>query len=212
MIQHLMIEHSSIVDERQISSYADMCEREIDDTALDACLICSERMSLSRLHSHLATHMEEIALFVLPLTQNDDEVELIEESSQTSITDSKNASAVRPITALNASPGARITVVQQTPVKPISAGSIPVIGNFTSVNNRLPVLNYPTGTATTTTSKKKKKHITVSSNREQHLSTSPLAGGPPVFPRVHRKFLDIETLKYYDIPWEWDHVSLVSDR
>jgi len=30
-------------------------------------------MSLSRLHDHLATHMEEIALFVLPLTPDDDD-------------------------------------------------------------------------------------------------------------------------------------------
>jgi hypothetical protein len=78
MVRHLMTEHSSIVNERQISTYADMCEREIDDTELDACLVCSEKMSLSRLHSHLATHMEEIALFVLPLTQDDHENEYIE--------------------------------------------------------------------------------------------------------------------------------------
>jgi len=79
MIQHLTTEHSYVVNERQVSTYADMCEREIDDTAPSTCLICSQQMSLSRLHDHLATHMEEIALFVLPLTPDDDEEEEGEE-------------------------------------------------------------------------------------------------------------------------------------
>lgn len=79
MIQHLTTEHSEIVNEGQVPTYADMCEREIDCTALDICLICSQQMSLSRLHDHLATHMEETALFVLPLTPDDEEDERIEE-------------------------------------------------------------------------------------------------------------------------------------
>jgi chemotaxis protein histidine kinase CheA len=29
----------------------------------------------------------------------------------------------------------------------------------------------------------------------------------PVFPRINRKFLDIETLEHYHVPWEWDRVS-----
>lgn len=31
--------------------------------------------------------------------------------------------------------------------------------------------------------------------------------GAPVFAKVHRDYLSIDTLKYYDIPWEYDHVS-----
>jgi hypothetical protein len=72
MVQHLMIEHSNIVNERQVSTYADMCERQIDDTEAETCPICLENMSLSELYGHLATHMEEIALFVLPITSDDD--------------------------------------------------------------------------------------------------------------------------------------------
>lgn len=30
----------------------------------------------------------------------------------------------------------------------------------------------------------------------------------PVYPKIHRKYLEIETLRYYELPWEWDSVSL----
>lgn len=82
MVQHLLVAHSSNVDERQVSTYADMCEREMDDTRIDACLICSEEMSLPRLHTHHATHMEEVALFVLPMDPEDDEDELMKEITE----------------------------------------------------------------------------------------------------------------------------------
>lgn len=29
----------------------------------------------------------------------------------------------------------------------------------------------------------------------------------PVYPRINRKYLDIETLEHYRVPWEWDRVS-----
>lgn len=32
----------------------------------------------------------------------------------------------------------------------------------------------------------------------------------PVFPRINRKYLDIETLEHYHVPWEWDRVSFCS--
>lgn len=32
----------------------------------------------------------------------------------------------------------------------------------------------------------------------------------PVFPRINRKFLDIETLEHYQVPWEWDRVNLAT--
>lgn len=86
MIHHLVVAHSSNVDERQVSTYADLCEREMNEARLDVCLVCLEEMSLSRLYAHLATHMEEIALFVLPLNSDEDEdeqiMEITEESSQ----------------------------------------------------------------------------------------------------------------------------------
>ncbi|KAG9922560.1 hypothetical protein KCV05_g9035, partial [Aureobasidium melanogenum] len=29
----------------------------------------------------------------------------------------------------------------------------------------------------------------------------------PVYPRIHRKYLDIETLEHYRVPWEWDRAN-----
>jgi len=29
----------------------------------------------------------------------------------------------------------------------------------------------------------------------------------PVYPRINRRYLDIETLEHYHVPWEWDRVS-----
>ncbi|KAI4850474.1 hypothetical protein E4T44_02730 [Aureobasidium sp. EXF-8845] len=29
----------------------------------------------------------------------------------------------------------------------------------------------------------------------------------PIFPRINRKFLDIETLEHYQVPWEWDRAN-----
>ncbi|CAD0113469.1 unnamed protein product [Aureobasidium uvarum] len=82
MVQHLLVEHPSHMNERQLSTYADMCERDMDDKQSDACLICSEKMPLSRLYEHLATHMEEIALFVLPMDPDDHEDEQIKELTE----------------------------------------------------------------------------------------------------------------------------------
>ncbi|THW57597.1 hypothetical protein D6D20_07837 [Aureobasidium pullulans] len=75
IIEHIHNDHFDGLEAHQISTFADMCEREIDVTESEQCLICLETMSLFRLQQHLATHMEEIALFVLPLPPQDDEAE-----------------------------------------------------------------------------------------------------------------------------------------
>ncbi|THY03991.1 hypothetical protein D6D01_10155, partial [Aureobasidium pullulans] len=73
LIEHIRTDHSNTLNEHQFSVYADMCEREIDATELDRCLICLKEMTLFGLQRHLATHMEDIALFVLPYQPQDDE-------------------------------------------------------------------------------------------------------------------------------------------
>ncbi|TIA29987.1 hypothetical protein D6C78_09876 [Aureobasidium pullulans] len=75
IIEHISNKHFNGLEAHQISTFADMCEREIDATESEQCLICLETMSLFRLQQHLATHMEEIALFVLPSQPQDDEAE-----------------------------------------------------------------------------------------------------------------------------------------
>jgi len=75
IVEHISNKHFNGLEAHQISTFADMCEREIDATESEQCLICLETMSLFRLQQHLATHMEEIALFVLPSQPQDDEAE-----------------------------------------------------------------------------------------------------------------------------------------
>jgi len=43
-----------------------MCNHSIDETEKSLCLLCGAEMYLSKLQDHLALHMEDIALFVLP--------------------------------------------------------------------------------------------------------------------------------------------------
>lgn len=66
MIEHVIDTHSHNLHEDQISVYVDMCETEIHVTERDRCLICLKEMPLFQLQRHLARHMVEIALFVLP--------------------------------------------------------------------------------------------------------------------------------------------------
>ncbi|THX96308.1 hypothetical protein D6D03_08817 [Aureobasidium pullulans] len=75
IVEHIRKHHSSGLEEHQISIVADMCEREIDVTEWEQCLICLKKMSLHGLQQHLATHLEEIALFILPIQADEDQTE-----------------------------------------------------------------------------------------------------------------------------------------
>lgn len=99
MIHHLTTEHSSIVNERQVSTYADLCEREIDDSDMNACPICLDDMSLAELYDHLATHMEELALFVLPPTPDDNTIVKVAEHSVKAASSTRQSDAFKDATA-----------------------------------------------------------------------------------------------------------------
>ncbi|KAG9759091.1 hypothetical protein KCU73_g3565, partial [Aureobasidium melanogenum] len=66
---------SALGNNTEVGQSRTVYAKEMNDTRIDACLICSKEMSLSRLYEHLATHMEEIALFVLPRNPDEDEDE-----------------------------------------------------------------------------------------------------------------------------------------
>jgi len=68
MGQHLKKDHySGPMQQAQLPMLVDLCGRQADDTYQDACIVCGKELALSELQLHLAAHMEEIALFALPI-------------------------------------------------------------------------------------------------------------------------------------------------
>ncbi|MBE3049597.1 hypothetical protein IMZ48_45305, partial [Candidatus Bathyarchaeota archaeon] len=59
----------------QLRVILDLSERQVDISLeqKEPCLVCGEELSLLALQSHLAGHMEDISLFVLPNTEEDEE-------------------------------------------------------------------------------------------------------------------------------------------
>jgi streptogramin lyase len=73
MEMHLRTNHAGSWTEQQFSILLDMSEGPLDETQILACPICPNELYLSRLLPHLADHMEEISLFVLPSVSHGDE-------------------------------------------------------------------------------------------------------------------------------------------
>lgn len=214
---------------------------------------------MSRLHGHLATHMEEIALFVLPLTQDDhddehikemaDEIGSATEESQEQAASKHNLQELDAATEnlhvvdeheYRLATDARVTADGKPAFEPKlelevekererkayddflrqqkdkeEAKEKEVLARIDSVMRaRLERLGWSENNIEIALDpekagkKKNKKHIRASSNDGHHLDTTLMPGRPPVFPRINRKFLDIETLEHYHVPWEWDRVSL----
>ncbi|KAF9777954.1 hypothetical protein IL306_004298 [Fusarium sp. DS 682] len=65
---HLKQHYNDAILSAQLDVILDFCSQRADDlnTGKEPCLICGEELSLSALQKHLAAHMEDIALFVLP--------------------------------------------------------------------------------------------------------------------------------------------------
>ena len=68
---HLREMHSQDFTKRQLPVLLDMCERPIDEDEIVKCPLCPTSLALPKLQVHLASHLEEIALFVLPPSQLD---------------------------------------------------------------------------------------------------------------------------------------------
>lgn len=73
MEEHLRLSHAETLSgPLAVSQFANACEREMDEDREDTCPLCPQSMSLSRLRKHLGSHLEELALFVLPSVTADD--------------------------------------------------------------------------------------------------------------------------------------------
>ncbi|KAJ5634779.1 C2H2 type zinc finger domain protein [Penicillium herquei] len=77
LAKHLDKHHAGSVPPNRIEIFLDLCERQIDlsDDQIEACLICGQELTLHELQGHIGGHMEDLALFVLPSTSEDEEVQ-----------------------------------------------------------------------------------------------------------------------------------------
>lgn len=72
MADHLKSNHSGISTD-QSTILLELSERPLDDGQYMKCTLCPSQMTLSRFFEHLAEHMEEIALFLLPSFIDEDD-------------------------------------------------------------------------------------------------------------------------------------------
>ncbi|KAH8882462.1 hypothetical protein GQ53DRAFT_665989, partial [Thozetella sp. PMI_491] len=68
METHLREHYSGSIHPAQWAAILDLCDRPLEkqNTGKEQCFICREELPSSTLQEHLATHMEEVSLFVLP--------------------------------------------------------------------------------------------------------------------------------------------------
>ncbi|KAI8719837.1 C2H2-type domain-containing protein [Fusarium sp. LHS14.1] len=71
MSAHVQGHYGESISPAQLGVILDLCNQQDDgmNGEKDECLICGEELSFLALQRHLATHMEDMALFVLPSTQ-----------------------------------------------------------------------------------------------------------------------------------------------
>lgn len=72
--EHLEESHSGSWTDKQLPLLLEICERPIDETEIINCPMCPAALYLGKLLDHLAGHLEELSLFVLPrdMPGNDD--------------------------------------------------------------------------------------------------------------------------------------------
>lgn len=72
-VNHLREVHSDHVLEHQIPVVAEISERVIDEDTILQCSLCPDELFLARLREHTAEHLEELALFVLPMQSGEED-------------------------------------------------------------------------------------------------------------------------------------------
>ena len=74
MSQHLTTAHGEAsFTKSQLPFILNLCNRPVEETSTQVCILCGEEMSLVALQGHLAAHMEDLALFVIPLNATDEQ-------------------------------------------------------------------------------------------------------------------------------------------
>lgn len=133
LVRHLRDSHSGNWTDRQLSVILEMSERPMDESVILPCSLCKSQLSLAKLLDHLAAHMEEIALFVLP---NNSEPGDETNSNDAMRTDTQNGSENREPSQLSS---LVFSDVAQSPISPLPA-STPSDGTDAEVEDREPSL------------------------------------------------------------------------
>ena len=69
--EHMLDCHMGTFAESQLPILIDMCERPADPDDRASCPLCGLEETLRALRPHVASHLEDVALFVLPVETND---------------------------------------------------------------------------------------------------------------------------------------------
>ena len=73
--EHMLDRHSGTFAESQLPILIDMCGRPADPDERASCPLCGVEQTLRALRTHVASHLEDLALFVLPLETDDYETD-----------------------------------------------------------------------------------------------------------------------------------------
>jgi ankyrin repeat protein len=76
MSAHVQAHYGESISPAQLGVILDLCDQQDDgmNGEKEECLVCGEELSFLALQGHLAMHMEDVALFILPNTQEDQDL------------------------------------------------------------------------------------------------------------------------------------------
>ncbi|KAL8993305.1 MAG: hypothetical protein Q9169_006441 [Polycauliona sp. 2 TL-2023] len=72
---HIIHDHPGTFSESQLPILVNMCERAADPDERESCSMCGQEMNIVALRVHVASHLEDIALFVLPRGTDEDKTD-----------------------------------------------------------------------------------------------------------------------------------------
>lgn len=90
MSSHLRVAHAQACGKSKLSVLLEVSEGPADETKTQSCPFCGEKHLLKRLMEHIAGHLEELSLFVLPNDESSDPAEEISSEALSSLDSAKD--------------------------------------------------------------------------------------------------------------------------
>ncbi|KAI0415957.1 hypothetical protein F5X98DRAFT_206235 [Xylaria grammica] len=74
MLTHLQGHYGDSIPPDQMDIILDLCDRQVDpsNNHTESCILCGKECPLSEWHDHVAAHMEDLSIFVLPAPEDDE--------------------------------------------------------------------------------------------------------------------------------------------